>query len=138
MDEERENGADDRSGPQTLDCPKCGTSMQRVYIAAAIIDRCEVCGGLWFDALERERLLQHPEAVQKLDCGPLAPARVMNKVTRIHCPRDGSAMIHQVDAQQRHVGFESCTICGGVYLDAGELRDLSEVTLLERLKTLLG
>ncbi len=138
MDQEPDHSADERTVPPALDCPKCGTSMQRVYIAAAIIDRCELCGGLWFDALEKERLLQHPQAVQKLDHGPPGPARVMNKVTRIHCPRDGSAMIHQVDAQQRHVGFESCTVCGGVYLDAGELRDLSDVTLLDRLKMMLG
>ncbi len=138
MGESSSNAANDPPAQQSLDCPKCGTSMQRVYIAAAIIDRCEICGGLWFDALEKERLLKHPVAVRKLDRGPLEPARVMNKVTKIHCPRDGSLMIHQADPQQFHIRYESCSVCGGVYLDAGELRDLSEVTLLERLKAMLG
>ena len=44
-------------------------------------------------------------------------------------------MIHMIDADQQHVGFEACTVCGGVFLDAGELTDLAEFTNSEKFKS---
>ena len=45
-------------------------------------------------------------------------------------------MIRMVDPVQRHIWFEACTACNGVFLDAGEFRDLKGHTLLDRLKDL--
>jgi len=121
-----------------IECPKCSTLMQRVYVEAIVVDRCPTCGGLWLDVNEMERLLERPQAARQVDSGPRESARIMNKVTHVHCPRDGAAMSHRLDAAQRHIGYECCGACGGVFLDAGELHGLSETTLLERLKHLLG
>ena len=40
--------------------------------------------------------------------------------------------------KQPHIQELACTVCGGVLLDAGELKDLSEFTLGERVKGLFG
>ena len=39
--------------------------------------------------------------------------------------------------RQPHIAFEACGRCG-VFMDRGELTDLSEFTLRERLAVLLG
>lgn len=124
------------SGP--IVCPKCGSAMEPRQIGAVQLDRCVGCGGLWLDALEKERLLEHKNAARHAEAGPAAAPGSVSDVTRILCPRDRSTMIHVVDPEQPHVGFESCTVCGGVFLDAGELTDLSEVTLRERIRAMLG
>jgi Zn-finger nucleic acid-binding protein len=46
-------------------------------------------------------------------------------------------MLHMVDRTQHHIEFEACTRCDNVFLDAGELSDLTEFTLFERVKQAL-
>jgi len=43
-------------------------------------------------------------------------------------------MTRIVDEQQRHIGYETCTDCNGSYFDAGEFRDLSQLTLSDVFK----
>jgi Zn-finger nucleic acid-binding protein len=40
-------------------------------------------------------------------------------------------MIRMVDRQQAHIWFESCPICYGNFLDAGEFRDLTSHTVAD-------
>jgi Zn-finger nucleic acid-binding protein len=56
----------------------------------------------------------------------------------LHCPRDRSPLINIVDLKQEHIEQNACTVCGGILLDAGELRDLSEFTLSERVKAVFA
>lgn len=121
-----------------IDCPKCHAHMVRSIQGDLQIDRCPSCHGLWLDALERERILATPKLAQKLDSDPLPAAATRDDLRVINCPRDNSPMIAVSDPKQRHVRFEQCTVCGGAFLDAGELRDLSELTLIERIRTILG
>lgn len=104
--------------------------MDHLGVGEVIVDRCQSCAGLWLDALEKEKLLRHRKDVRAADAGASIP-RPHPAPAVMLCPRDSSRMIRMVDADQPHVGFESCTVCGGVFLDAGELTDLSEVTLRE-------
>lgn len=126
-----------KSGP--IDCPKCGKPMKPATLGETTIDRCTACAGIWLDALEKDRLLESHLAAQA-DIPPRDSGRAAANTskTRILCPRDHSTMIHMVDARQPHIGFESCTVCGGIYFDSGELADLSELTLRERLRSILG
>jgi len=119
-------------------CPKCAAPMERVEAAGVTIDRCRGCGGLWLDVLEKERLLKSKAGVAQADTGDPGVGSKLDEQTELYCPRDRSAMIHMVDPGQPHVGYESCTVCGGVFLDAGELHDLADFTLIERLRSMLG
>ncbi|MBX3365441.1 MAG: zf-TFIIB domain-containing protein [Phycisphaeraceae bacterium] len=132
--------AHDAAEPQgsIIACPKCAAAMEQVTVGDVVIDRCRGCGGLWLDAMERERLLASADLVKAADTGSEKIGRELDDQTNVHCPRDRSRMIHMVDLRQRHIGYESCQICGGVFLDAGELRDLASFTLIERIRSILG
>lgn len=128
----------DATEQSIIACPKCAAPMERVEAAGVTIDRCRGCGGLWLDVLEKERLIKSKAGVPQTDTGDPKVGAKLNEQTELYCPRDSSAMIHMVDPAQPHVGFESCTVCGGVFLDAGELRDLADFTLIERLRSMFG
>lgn len=114
-----------------IDCPKCRAPMKHLRIGDVVVDRCYACAGLWLDALEKDKLTADRKAAAAAD----RPPDTRSNVTRggLKCPRDKSDLIMMCDPAQPHVLFESCTVCGGVFLDAGELKDLSERTLRERL-----
>lgn len=114
-----------------IDCPKCRAPMKHVRVGEVLVDRCYACSGLWLDALEKEKLIADRQSVAAADA-PTGPHTTVTR-GRLHCPRDKSQLIEVRDPRQPHVCFESCTVCGGVFLDAGELKDLSERTLRERL-----
>ncbi|MCC6283789.1 MAG: zf-TFIIB domain-containing protein [Phycisphaerales bacterium] len=122
----------------TLACPKCESAMQRVRVNEIEIDRCAGCGGLWLDALEKDKLIADRAAALAADTGDAKVGKELDSEVLIHCPRDRSRMIHMVDRRQGHVGFESCKVCGGVFLDAGELRDLAHHSIFEKLRSLFS
>jgi Zn-finger nucleic acid-binding protein len=110
----------DRDEEVAVNCPKCEGSMEKATYHNIEIDRCTDCKGIWFDMLERE----HLEKLDEIECAG--------------CPVCGTQMILMVDPVQPHVAYETCKVCYGVFLDAGEFTDLKERTLLDRLRSLLA
>lgn len=133
-----------------LRCPKDATIMEKIEVGTVTIDRCGKCGAMWFDALELQKVLAFNAASKAVGRDTKhAPVRSIDpEEKRTHttgrtpagmvCPRDRSMLIDLVDQTQPHVQEKSCTVCGGILLDAGELQDLSEFTLKERIKGLFG
>lgn len=130
----------DENDPR-LRCPKDSTYMEKVTVGGIEIDRCAGCGALWFDALELDKVLSGAHAkdmVQVLDIGSKGRVSGGRALGGVVCPRDRSPLITVVDPKQSHIEESACTVCGGVLLDAGELKDLSEFTLGERVKGLFA
>lgn len=122
-----------------IDCPKCAARMQPVDCDGVTVDRCPTCGGMFFDLDEEPHILRNQELVAQLDTHPPDPHNPhADAKVKIHCPRDGEPMLHVHDVQQHHVGYETCPACGGVYLDAGELKDLSEFSVGEWLRRMFS
>jgi uncharacterized protein len=96
--------------------------MEIVRYEGVDVDRCTACGGLWFDRTEHEKL-RHKRGSEVIDTGDAAVGRKQNAVAKIDCPRCTSRMVRLVDPGHPHIWFESCAVCGGVYLDAGEFRE---------------
>lgn len=119
-----------------MQCPKCTSPMAQVNFGGVVVDRCTNCQGLFFDEFEKEALRKMKNA-DALDIGDAKTGKWFNKVDRIKCPRCSSAMIRMVDAEQPHIWFEQCKVCGGSFFDAGEFRDLSHQTVLDFFKDLL-
>lgn len=120
------------------DCPKCGKPMEPHSIDGISFQRCTGCAGLWLGTPDMERLMGAKSEARAADIG----ARELGDWTAeikgsLNCPNDGSQLIRMVNHKQPHVHFESCKVCGGVFLDAGELRDLASFTLIERLRMIL-
>lgn len=128
-----------------LMCPKDGVPMERYRIGegdnAIEIDRCPECGGIYLDRGELAQLMAHKfdseKLLKQLDREPAAGGAPSGEVIEMKCPRDGTPMVTYRAHDQKHLEYEVCPQCGGIFFDAGELHDLSKVTLLDRLRGLL-
>lgn len=132
--------ADGFENQSPLTCPKDGTLMNTVSVEGTELDRCPTCGGIWFDLGELRALLEI-DGLEKEDL--LRKDREQSHVdvrrrTVVCCPRDGFAMVQVKDSRQRHIAYELCMMCGGIFLDSGEFKDLSKFTLIEKIRAAIG
>ena len=116
-----------------MECPKCQANMEVVRFEDTEVDRCVRCGGLWFDRLEHEQLKRQPGS-EAIDTGPTWQAAMHDVQGKVFCPVDGAQMTRMVDAAQPHFWVESCPVCHGMFLDAGEFSDLKEHAVGELLR----
>ena len=121
-------------GSLCMTCPKCSASMVKVSFEGIEVDRCTRCHGFWFDAREQEHL-RDKRGSAKIDLGqPGSAGKDYNTVRKIDCPVCHSPMIAMTDPGQSHIQFESCTVCYGVFFDAGEYRDYQHKSILESVR----
>ncbi|NNJ70778.1 MAG: zf-TFIIB domain-containing protein [Kiritimatiellales bacterium] len=101
------------------------------------VDRCRGCGGIWFDLFEAEDIIETVD-VSTVDTGSKAKGIIMDHIRDIKCPKCNIAMQTASDREDPTLKFEVCTGCHGYFLDAGELKDMSNVTAVESgLETLI-
>ena len=122
-----------RSG--LMRCPKCRADMDQIDYEGIEVDRCSRCNGIWFDHGEIEQL-QKRKAAAKIDIGDKKTGQQSNTIDNYRCPRCSGAMIKMVDPEQRHIWYEKCSLCHGSFFDAGEFKDLSELTISDFFKDL--
>jgi Zn-finger nucleic acid-binding protein len=118
-------------------CPKCSAAMDKVQYESIEVDRCTDCKGIWFDMLEQEHL-KAIEGSEEIDIGDPEVGKQTNIVDQITCPVCKSRMIRMVDGRQPHIWFESCTVCYGVFFDAGEFRDYKQENILDFFRDLFS
>ncbi len=118
-----------------MKCPRCSSAMETVQVEAVEIDRCTKCGGLWFDEFELDEL-KAKKGSEEVDTGH---PRNLNQSSQrqLKCPKCETLMLRMVDVQQPHIWYETCEVCGGSFLDAGEFKDLKRHNLLDRIRDLL-
>jgi PAT family beta-lactamase induction signal transducer AmpG len=116
-------------------CPKCRADMEQIEFEGTEIDRCKICKGIWFDAGEIE-LMRDNRAAVTIDTGDASVGKQSNAIDHYQCPRCSGSMVRVVDPRQRHIWYETCGSCGGSFLDAGELIDLSKITIGDFFKDL--
>lgn len=115
-----------------MKCPKCSGILRSVTFGKTEIDRCETCSGIWFDMLEHEEL-RAVEGSEAIDTGT-ASDEFLDAKEDVMCPRDQARMVRMVDPARPHIWIESCPLCYGVFLDAGEFRELkNDPSFIERL-----
>ena len=114
-----------------MKCPKCDGMLQLVVQDNIEVDRCDQCGGLWFDMLEVDRLQKAKNRASALDTGDARVGEELNQQGKIECPRCHTQMIRMVDLRQHHIWYESCPVCYGKWFDAGEFKDLQQVTVVD-------
>lgn len=110
--------------------------MESVVFQEHEVDRCSSCKGLWFDLVEHEEL-RDVKGSEAIDTGLPEVGRKSDPIDRIDCPVCKAPMIRMVVAGQPHIRYESCTVCYGVYFDAGEFTDFRRVTLGESVRDML-
>ena len=119
-----------------MKCPKCESAMEKVRYSGIEVDRCIKCKGIWFDILEHEDL-KKIEGSESIDIGDEQVGEKYDKIRKIDCPICHTNMIPMVDKGQYHIKYEACTICYGVFFDAGEFKDFKEKTVLESFKHMI-
>lgn len=118
-----------------MECPKCGSGMEQVSFHHVEVDRCKNCEGIWFDILEHEELKMIAGS-EAIDVGDPEKGKKFNKIDRISCPKCQSPMIRMVDPRQSHIWYEACSVCNGIFFDAGEYSDFKDFTLLDFFKSI--
>ncbi len=117
-------------------CPKCRADMEPIEFDGTEIDRCKTCGGIWFDAGEIE-VMRDKQAAAAIDTGDASVGKKSNAIDDYPCPRCSGTMVRVVDPQQTHIWYETCSGCSGSFLDAGELLDLSKLSIADFFKGLV-
>lgn len=120
-----------------MKCPKCNHDMEKVCYEKIEIDRCRKCKGIWFDMLEHEDL-KKISGSESIDTGSAELGKKHDKQNGIVCPACNQPLINMVVSAQPHISYEACTICYGVYFDAGEFTDFREETFAESWKSIFG
>ena len=109
-----------------MNCPNCHSrSMDREVFDGIEIDRCRKCHGLWLDALELEGLASaKPSALISDDAR--FQANHQPEGSRMNCPKCGGTYLIKLNSRLRPgTIIDSCTVCFGNWLDAGELARLT-------------
>ena len=120
-----------------MQCPKCTAAMEAVSYEGIEVDRCTSCKGIWFDMLEHEDL-KNISGSEAIDTGSPDLGREQDSKHRIACPVCKEPLIRMVVSAQPHILYEACTVCYGVYFDAGEFTDFREETFAEAWRSIFG
>ncbi|MHC4207918.1 MAG: zf-TFIIB domain-containing protein, partial [Planctomycetota bacterium] len=102
-------------------CPKCKTiSLKegKVKDSSVKIDYCTKCRGIWFDFGEFEQVTEN--AIKELKIHPDADRH------SVYCPRCIQPL-HTFRYPQTYAKIDMCQKCRGLWLDAGELKEIGTV-----------
>lgn len=86
------------------------------------IDRCNNCGGIWFDKGEYEKLtdLEHSNAIEE---GVKAVKNNLGSINeKRSCPHC-NIPLHSKEETESLLRYEYCSQCEGLFLDQGEFSD---------------
>jgi Zn-finger nucleic acid-binding protein len=108
--------------------------METVRVGEEQIDRCVECGGLWFDEFELDDLRAQKDS-EKIDTGK--PNAASDQNAQLKCPKCDEPMLRMVDIEHARIWYETCDICGGSFLDAGEFKEMKSHNLVGKIKDLL-
>ena len=119
-----------------MQCPKCKANFETITYDEIEVDRCTECKGVWFDVMEKEDLTRI-QGSDSIDIGDEHVGEKYNHMREINCPKCDVKMLPMVDKDQFHIKYESCPTCFGTFFDAGEFRDHSEHTVVERFRQMV-
>lgn len=85
------------------------------------LDRCEQCGGLFFDAGELQTILQRLAGARVDDSPAVDYAEADQK--QATCPRCQVEMVPK-EGPRTDLHLDSCPQCNAIFLDRGELGTL--------------
>ncbi len=117
-----------------MECPKCNSQFKTIEYEGIEVDRCIKCEGIWFDILEHQEL-KKKKGSESIDSGNPEKGEKYNKIDKINCPKCKTQMVRMVDSKQPHIWYESCSVCNGVFFDAGEFKDFKKYTLSDFMKS---
>lgn len=114
-------------------CPNENARMHQVAVSShygqqVIIDQCEKCGGIWFDAFELYKVKQgEAQEIEELDPDIFTAHSDIDHPTLL-CPRDQAALFQYDDPNfPKGLILMRCPKCQGFWLNRGEFTKYQEV-----------
>ncbi|MEH6590032.1 MAG: zf-TFIIB domain-containing protein [Halioglobus sp.] len=121
-----------------MKCPKCSSVMMPVEFGTDIkVSRCVGCRGLYCERKMLDSMREEWLVDTVLDTGSPTEGARYNDVLDVDCPGCGAKMDRVQDEEQTHIVLDVCSSCDGVFLDAGELTDIKNITLMDHVRRLL-
>ena len=107
-----------------IDCPGCGTTMEKKTFDGITIDQCPACSGVWFDRNELEEALKKKKPIN-IDTAIPSSLKTQQQQYNLQrtCPRCGKTMASKQYQEVSRVIIDICRF-HGCYLDAGEFERL--------------
>lgn len=105
-------------------CPACESPLATARLAGVAVDGCEQCGGVWLDAGEVQKLASWPAALQAVG-RRFKGAAVNLSLGKLGCPACGGPLEPHEFPSMRGIELDRCSACEGLWLDAGEARQLA-------------
>lgn len=114
-------------------CPNENARMHQAAVSShygqqVIIDQCEKCGGIWFDAFELYKVKQgEAQEIEELDPDIFTAHSDIDHPTLL-CPRDQAALFQYDDPNfPKGLILMRCPKCQGFWLNRGEFTKYQEV-----------
>ena len=109
-------------------CPRCGSDLKAEMIGRTQVEGCDSCGGLWFDAMELQRVARGGrEAVSDAEeIFEPPPAGAERQLAEAMCPR---CNVELYEFEMRHsagITLDACPQCKGIWVDDQELEAIAE------------
>jgi len=101
--------------------PNSGIFLKEVTVGKVKLDVCPVSGGIWFDNYELRHFDEPFENAEELLSLPRDPSVKIDENAKRHCPKDGYILLKRYFSFQQKVVVDECPMCGGIWLDHGEL-----------------
>jgi len=111
-----------------MNCPACGSVMVEQDFGGVKVDVCAGgCRGIWFDWFELSKLDEKNEGFGAALKAAMDDPR-SNGAGRgqLHCPKCGIPMHAHKYQSSKDVNVDECYLCGGFFLDSGELSAIRE------------
>ena len=81
--------------------------------------------------------LKQIQGAERIDIGDKRVGEKYNEMQDINCPKCEVKMLRMADKTQFHIEYEFCPTCLSTFFDAGEFKDLNELTFGERFKKMV-
>ena len=107
-----------------MDCPKCAGGIEEIdNYQRVVVDFCGSCKGIWFDAGEVADFFDLTSDIPDIDT-----ALATMKETDLSCPKCNNSLREFQFAKANNLILDICSGCHGIWLDAGEVPQLEELS----------
>ncbi|MDD3006001.1 MAG: zf-TFIIB domain-containing protein [Candidatus Pacebacteria bacterium] len=108
-----------------MKCPRCGKSLDEIIVGNCRVDRCDKCGGIWFDKDELSTIRDERDGnLSWLDFDLWSDInKLKSGGTYLDCPRDGGPL-YKIQYGSSDVMADVCLECHGVWLEKGEMEKI--------------
>ncbi len=113
-----------------MKCPACGNDLHEVKVSDVVVDICrDGCGGIWFDNFELLKFDEPHEADgEELVEFVNEPKVSIDHSKRLNCPKcENVVLMRHFFSVKKQVEVDECPGCGGMWLDAGELKQIRQL-----------